>query len=352
MLFIIVHHYVVNSALWSDSGPVTADPLAWKSIFLLIIGAFGKTGINCFVLISGYFMCQSTITVKRCAKLYFVAVFYDLVISSIFWITGYSAFGLADMLPTFVPIAYVVDDFLPAFLLLYCCVPFLNKLIQNLTQKEHVYLLLLMFLIYVIPGTFRFIFSLSLNHVSWYAVLYLFAAYIRKYPHECFGNKRLWKCCTIGCMLLCAVSVVVCIYAGMENEHYFVSNSNTFLAFFTAISAFLYFKNLKIEHNPVINALASTCLGVLLIHANGDDMRRWLWEDVLDNVSAYHSDWMIVHVVLSTLVVFLVCAGIDLLRQKYVEKPFFRIWDRFWDKAAKEYKNFEKRLFRKMNIQE
>ena len=49
MLLIVAHHYVVNSGLTAANGPIQADPLSGRSIFLLLFGAWGKTGINCFV---------------------------------------------------------------------------------------------------------------------------------------------------------------------------------------------------------------------------------------------------------------------------------------------------------------
>ncbi len=55
MLLIIAHHYVVNSGLTEI---LYVNPLSSKSIFLFLFGAWGKTGINCFVLITGYFMCK------------------------------------------------------------------------------------------------------------------------------------------------------------------------------------------------------------------------------------------------------------------------------------------------------
>lgn len=39
----------------------------------------------------------------------------------------------------------------------------------------------------------------------------------------------------------------------------------------------------------------STTFGVLLIHANSDVMRKWLWKDLLNNTGMYSSAWLIVH---------------------------------------------------------
>lgn len=67
MLAIVAHHYVVNSGLMAEIN--TSGPMAFNSLFLLLYGCWGKVGINCFALITGYFMCQSNITVKKFLKL-------------------------------------------------------------------------------------------------------------------------------------------------------------------------------------------------------------------------------------------------------------------------------------------
>ena len=67
MLIIVAHHYVINSGLLTIVE--TQQNLKFRDIFLLIFGWGGKTGINCFVLITGYFMCTSNITVRKFCKL-------------------------------------------------------------------------------------------------------------------------------------------------------------------------------------------------------------------------------------------------------------------------------------------
>ena len=49
MLLIVAHHYVVNSGLIDV---MEENPLSSKSLYLYMIGMWGKTGINCFVLIT------------------------------------------------------------------------------------------------------------------------------------------------------------------------------------------------------------------------------------------------------------------------------------------------------------
>ena len=53
-----------------------------------------------------------------------------------------------------------------------------------------------------------------------------------------------------------------------------------------------------------------------------------------------------------TLGIFLVGAGIDSLRMRFVEEPFFRFWDRYWGSVTEKYRGLEKKLFQKLNIQD
>ena len=65
MIMIVAHHYMANSGLSSNGGPLMLDYSSSKSMFLTIFGAWGKTGINCFMMITGYFMCNSKITIRK-----------------------------------------------------------------------------------------------------------------------------------------------------------------------------------------------------------------------------------------------------------------------------------------------
>ena len=65
MMGIIAHHFVVNSGLLGLMSPSIENT---NDVFLWIWGMWGKIGINCFVLITGFFMCQSIFTWKKDKK--------------------------------------------------------------------------------------------------------------------------------------------------------------------------------------------------------------------------------------------------------------------------------------------
>lgn len=353
MLVIVAHHYVVNSGLTVDGDPIYSAPMAGASIFLLLFGAWGKIGINCFVLITGYFMCESWITARKFVKLLFEVMFYRIVIQLIFWGTGYAPVTVSSIVKTFIPVTEIAHNFTGTYLVFFLCIPFLNILIKQLTEKQHIRLLLLSCFIYVFFGTVKLM-PVTMNYVSWYIVLYFMASYIRLYPRKLFGNKKIWGWMTILSLILSAASVIACAWIGKmigKNEAYFfVTDSNTFLAVVTGISTFLFFKNWKIKYSKFINTVSATTFGILLIHANSDSMRQWLWKDLLDNVGFYNSIWMPVHAVGSVIGIFVVCSVIDLLRIRFIEKPFFRMWDQRWEKLKKKYDFWERKYCNKFNI--
>ena len=251
MLLIVAHHYVVNSGLDYDYGPIYADPLSWRSLFLLLFGAWGKTGINCFVLISGYFMCTSKITAKKFVKLLGEVMFYRIVINLIFWGTGYATPSVNSLVKVLIPITSIGTGFTSAYLVFFLCIPFLNVLVQNMTRKQHILLLALCSFTYIFLGTVPF-FSVTMNYVSWFSVLYLIASLIRLYPCKLFKNRKFWGGMMLASVAVSSVSVVACTWLGTKLDknaaYVFVTDSNTFLAVATGVSSFLYFKNLKLKH--------------------------------------------------------------------------------------------------------
>lgn len=351
MLLIVAHHYVVNSGLtWP--GPVSAAPDAPRSIALLLFGAWGKIGINCFVMITGYFMCRSEITVTKFLKLLLEVMFYRFAIYSIFWLCGYSPFPPENWLKLLIPVTNINKGFIGAFLMFYLCIPFLNILIRHLTQKQHLCLVGLLSLLYIIPGTFKNTFNVNFNYVSWFCVIYFIASYIRIYPYNLFDRTKLWGICTVFLILLCATSVIYYAFCSVRTSKYApyfaVTDSNTLLAVLTAVSAFLFFKNLKIKYNPFINTVASGCFGVLLIHAHSDTMRKWLWKDLLDNVGHYKSDWLPVHAIGSVLAIYIICTIIDCLRIQFLEKPLFKWWNKHYPKIAEKCNGLAAKLSNKL----
>ena len=335
MILIIAHHYVVNSGLIEV---MRQNPITTKSLYLYLFGMWGKTGINCFILITGFFMCQSRITLRKFTKLVFWVLFYRIVIYLIFCAFGYSDFSILSVARKLWPIYDITDGFTSCFLVFFLTIPFLNILIQNMSKRQHTLLLVLSLFIYSIWAKMPYI-SVNMNYVIWFDILYLISSYIRIYGvFEGVSHKK-WGWLTLLSILLAMSSVIVILLLNKpKNAYYLVSDSNAILAVVVSICAFMYFKSYPMKYHKWINSVGASTFGVLLIHAQSDTMRQWLWKDTLNNVGMYNQGGVIyIHSIVSVLGIFIICSIIDQLRLKYLETPLFNALDKYMAKRNNKF---------------
>lgn len=131
------------------------------------------------------------------------------------------------------------------------------------------------------------------------------------------------------CILFSILSILGQIWLNangqMRPPYRYVSDSNELLPVLTAITSFMYFKNLHIKQSKWINTIAASTFGVLLIHANSDTMRKWLWKDLLDNASHYGDEQFWLYAMVAVISVFSICIFIDRIRILFIEKPLFKL---------------------------
>ena len=348
MLLIVAHHYVVNSGLLESDGPVWENPCSWRSLFLLFFGAFGKTGINCFVLITGYYMCKSAITARTYFRLLAEIYFYKIVINFLFILFGKRVVTSKLILGLILPFWGVNRNFVGCFILFYLFIPFLTILVKNISTKQHVYLTVLCLVIYTIVEPIPFM-SVPMHYVSWFMVLFLVASFMRLHMEEYMKQENsIW---TIGGGILWIIIDILSIvmiawlsgHLTLQShwEYYFVGESNRPLPLITGIMTFIIFKKMRLRYSPLINIMGGSTFGVLLIHANSDTMRRWLWHDILHNVEMFNSPWLIAHAIGSILVIFIVCVAIDRLRIRFIEPLIMACFDKLWPSVVRYYSCFE-----------
>lgn len=332
MLLIVAHHFVVNSGLTSPDGLLMGDKTSANSIFLTLFGAWGKTGINCFLMITGYFMCTSKITFRKFLKLMGQIYLYRWVFFAIFLAAGYESISVSRIVKLIMPIWNIDNGFVSCFIVFWLTIPFLSILVQNMNQRQHQLLLILSLGVYTICGTFPG-FSIAFNYVSWFGVIFFIASYIRLYPHPVFERRSLWGWMTLLSIALAMASIIgLRLFFGERAKlgYNFVSYSNKFFAVAIAVCSFLWFKNMNLKYSKVINAIGAATFGVLLIHANSNAMRQWLWKDTLDVVGHYTLPIgeLVLYSFGVVLAVFIICNLIDQLRIATIEKWFFNWYDK------------------------
>lgn len=344
MLMIVAHHYVVNSGLSSMGEPLTTDFTSGNSIFLTLFGAWGKTGINCFVMITGYFMCTSKITARKFVKLMAQIYFYKLMLFPIFLMSGYETSSAQRIIKLIMPFWGISDGFTSCFIVFWLTIPFLSILVSSMNRRQHELLLLLLLSVYTLLGSVP-TFNIKFNYITWFAVIFFIASYIRLYPHQIYEKKNIWGWISFLSVCLAVSSILMLrMFFGerVGMGYMFVSDCNKIFAVLIAVSSFLWFKNMNIKYSKIINAFGAGTFGVFLIHANSDAMRTWLWSDMVDSVGHYfclNTVDLIFYSTVVVLAIFVICNLIDQLRIATLEKWLFNWYDRYLSSKAEKIVN-------------
>lgn len=326
MMGIIAHHFVVNSGLLDIMSPSLENT---NDVFLWIWGMWGKIGINCFVLITGFFMCQSIFTWKKFLKLVCEIEFYKIIIYVIFLFSGKENISIERLFLILSPIIDLRADFTSGFLVMFLLIPFMNILIRNLSRVQHLTLIGLSLLFFTIWDQFPGV-VIPMGYPIWFCVIYTIGAYLRLYPlQNGFLRLMLDSKYSAGLMLLLSVGSVLAMLflhqIGLTTwwPHKWVVDCNAPLALLTSIALFNFFRRLNIKPNKWINMISASTFGVFLIHTSSDAMRSFLWGNVCKCTEWYYSPCLPLYAILVLCGVYITCTFIDQFRMRYIEKPFF-----------------------------
>lgn len=331
LCLIIAHHFVVNSTVINY---FDCDAPSLQQWWLEFFGAWGKSGINAFILISGYFLCKSQLTWQRWVKLFMQMYFYKVLIYFIFAISGYEPFVMKDFVIKMVSFFMNIGNphaFTSNFLAFYAFVPLYNNIINHIDKRGLEKLLFGLLFITTICGT---IFLATTGfHPLWFFILYILAAYIRLYPNKYFNSLKSSIISFLVVVFLSLTSIYLqqykmmndCILDSSDYDRviHFLLDSYMLLPFLFGLTSFLVAKNSPTFHNKFINFISAGGFGVLCIHANSDTMRRWLWQDVLrvSDLLTTNIAVLIVISLITPITIFIVCSLIDSLYRKFVEAP-------------------------------
>lgn len=288
-------------------------PRGWIEV---ACGIWGKVAINCFVIISSWFLCTKQLQMTRWIKLFLPIVSYKLLIDlvcilcGIEWSMGFQFFDFSGK--------YFVGSFM-AFMLL---IPALRLALTELPRQIHALIVVIVFL-YSVGVTLRiFGDSYSCNYVCWFTCLFVITSWFRYYPARWQNNRSLCLICAIILYLVGIVSVIVMIclepFIGHHSPLWFLCDANKLLAALLGFSLFFLFLNLPIGSCRWINTLASTTFGVLLIHAGV--LAKPIWITLL-HVDRHSTP---IGAILSILFVYLTCVAVEMFRQRLVDRPIIK----------------------------
>lgn len=343
MLMIITLHYLDKGNVLPEFAEMsTANHyIAW------LLESFCYVAVNIYVLISGYFLTTSKFTFKKLVVLWGQILFYSWAIGGIFLLTGMAEEGatsLYELIFVALPVTAGHYWFATIYVLLFAVSPFLNAAIEKMNKQQHRVCIVVLVTIFslwntILPMTIPLADGEGMD-IAWFVCLYVIAAYLRKYPED---RKRKGYLYVLGYVLCSAlvfgaglallwVNSVTGKLGGYATNWYAYNSLPVLLG---SVCLFVAFTKMEIKGggvSKVINTLAGATFGVYLIHEHRN--LRYLWQQWLGVEQNATQPWMILHLIGSVLLVFVVCAIVELVRKWLFSliterKWFCKIFERF-----------------------
>ena len=337
MLMIITLHF--NNQ--SKALLVLGKPASNVQIFATVLEAIAITGVNVYVLISGYYLSSSKVRLSKVILLILQVYFYTLIISGAMMLVGAYTVKPDDKLDRMLKYLFPISSehywFVTAYVIMYLLAPVMNAAVNALKRKQLKAVIIglltwFCFIKSIVPvkfGTDRMGYDFG-----WFICLYLIAAYIRKYNVVLFIDaKKSALVYLVSVVVIAAFSLIFyMINLSTGNFKYYANvpcHYNFFFALTGALGLFSVFRFMRLKENlfaEVIRIIAPYTLGVYLLHMHFEIADRWVeWiehiigETPLDNVLTFF-----IHLVVSVLIVFFAGIFVDWIR-KYIFNFFGRV---------------------------
>ena len=348
MFFIVLWHVIIAGGLATTSNPNTR--MLYTLIQFIII-----VHVNSYVLVSGYYQSKSTFKQSKLWKIINSAWFYRVVIMISFYIFGFITIDKVQILRDLLPVGVDNYWFLKVYILLYCISPFINKFIQSLDKRTYQKMLLCGFIIVcIIPNLTGGEFFASTGYTLYnFVYLYFVGAYLRIYPLDKsyffkIFSKKLFRIIMITIFFGCAFLNNIMFYFGEQlsglNGLFDLISSYIKIAsleysnpivIIQSIAYFSFFTTLDIK-SKVINYISALMLGVYFIHENNYMIANlYKWLGIVGG--PVNSLSFVPYVLIITIVIFVGCAIIELIRQKIFAFIYKR---KFATNIRKKYYNY------------
>ncbi|MBQ3789451.1 MAG: acyltransferase [Lachnospiraceae bacterium] len=327
MLAIIASHYATKGGFtYTDGSGLSAG--RWFLQFFSL-GGFGD---DLFILISAYFLSEKRKSKpSKALRLAGVTLFYSLLFYLIFVLllgggTEYDR-SWEKLLRILLPVPFGGYWFITDYIVLYLTAPYLNRMLDTLDEKTHRRLMLGGICMFSLtPSVLRADFGAAGSWLPWFVVLYLTGTYIRRYADEgqgplaeLSGNRIKLLLLFTGTLLLRGLLIAI-IDQVSPRVGFFVpyesklSEIDQFLFFLPAAALFLLLRRAGIGGTALLYETAASVLGVYLIH-NNEYLKNVLWHDIFRAQNLQDSPWLPLHMAVSVIAVFVVCAALESLRR-------------------------------------
>jgi len=320
MLMVVILHTMGHGGLIQN----TLIPGTFNYYICNIVYAFSLVAVNCFVMISGYFLCTSGFKLKKLVQVWGLALFFSVTVYLVLVGIGSCTFSLRECVKSILVMTTKRYWFVTAYLLLYMASPFLNYAIKAMDKKAHLTCCVVMLAVFSVLSNVVYIFDFSgINggySFPWFCILYIIAAYFRLYvPERIKHQKMMLPGYCIAAFIIClerfiAYIVTPLIFGEVHFESLFYSYNSIFTVTAT-LCLFQFFRGIHLKEGKVsklISRIAPLTFTVYLIHDH-DTFRAVLW-NWLHPGAYYDKIWLIGYAAACVLLVFTGCCILEWIR--------------------------------------
>ena len=285
--------------------------------------------VNCFVLMSGYFLSEKGFRIEKLLLLFLQVLFYSCLIPLVLTAAGIPlhAEGLWAKAVYLLPVSSEHYWFFTSYIIMYLFSPVLSRAVRELPEKQIRGVLLLLFMLLCLVPSLSPV-QLQADRYGydplWFLFLFLLGSFFRKYGIPVIGQGPkgllLYLLCSaatwLGTVLLTILHEKTggLAYYATVPLHY-----NALFVLLGAVGLFSFFgKPGKISAGAAKAAgwLAPLVFGVYLIHHHIDIRDRWTeWLDELFGALSEQPLLFILQMFGRLLIVFVLCLFLEKLRQ-------------------------------------
>ena len=329
MFFIVLFHMII-----STGGNLINNTTGLTKMFLEFICMIIIVHVNSYILVSGYFQHDKKFSIKKVFSLVGMAWFYKFIIALIMYITKLHNFTILEIIKILSPFEYQNNWFLIVYISMYIMSPYINILIERLSQKEHRKFLIILFVVFTIIPTItnQSTFANTGFSLIHFIYLYIVGSYLKKYPIKenlHFKNFNDNKKRFIFLMIFIFLGTFNFLMYEFSAHIKTITSSNTInyfadllitnlfcyqnpLLIIQSIGYFLFFETLNFK-NKIINKMAALIFAVYIIHENPFIM-KYMYKILGIATGATHSSIVIVRMFICTIIVMFSCLLIEFIR--------------------------------------
>lgn len=310
---VITLHILYYGGFWEQADP--SDPTFY---FLWFVGIAIDGTVNCFAIITGFVLYNKPTKYSGVLYRFLTVLYHGLLITALFWIFCPEIVHKANWIQALFPIAYEEFWYFTAYFGAFFFAPLVSKGMQALSRKQANVLVLALILVFsIIPtATGKDPFHLKYGYSAfWLLILFTIGAYLRKYHMEFRFRPRFYACLFAGCILVTCLGVVLSmVYPSFYGMRLIEYTSPTIVL--AAIAIVLLFASVRVS--PGLQKICVFCtsftFSIYLLHEQ-PLVRQSLINDRFVPVLSLSGVLQLAIILASTVVIWVVCFCLDLIRQ-------------------------------------